>query len=139
MMASHRRKHQYSIKLSMMQQTTSKRQGAHMAKTDIAEAFRIVPVEPSQYHLMGIHWRGEFFYDRCLAMGLRSSCNIFEQLSTAVHWTAVQHLDIAHMVHLIDDFLHTRRGKINLTVSASSAMKLAFHCHQRKLLHQAPP
>ena len=69
-----------------------------MAKTDIAEAFWIVPVEPSQYHLMGIHWRGEFFYDRCLAMGLR-------QLSTAVHWTAVQHLDIAHMVHLTDNVL----------------------------------
>ena len=76
-----------------------------MAKTDIAEAFRIVPVKPSQYNLMGIHWRGEFFYDRCLAMGLRSSCNIFEQFSTAVHWTAVQHLDIAHMVRLTDDFL----------------------------------
>ena len=52
-------------------------QGAYMAKTDIAEAFRTVPVKPSQHHLMGIHWRGKFFYDRCLAMGLRSSCNIF--------------------------------------------------------------
>ena len=75
--------------------------GSYMAKTDIAKAFRIIPIKPSQYHLMGIHWQGLFYYDRCLAMGLHSSCSIFEQLSTAIHWIAVHQLGIEHMVHFI--------------------------------------
>ena len=36
-------------------------------------------------------------------MGLHSSCSVFEQLSAALHWIAVHHLGIAHMVHLTDD------------------------------------
>ena len=35
--------------------------GAFLAKTDIKSAFRIIPVHPSQYHLLGMRWKGEYF------------------------------------------------------------------------------
>ena len=38
---------------------------AFLAKTDIADAFRIIPLHPSQYHLTGFYWKG-YYYDRCL-------------------------------------------------------------------------
>ena len=98
--------------------------GSYKAKTDIAEAFRIIPIKPSRYHLMGIHWQRLFYYDRCLAMGLRSFCSIFEQLSTAIHWLAVHQLGIEHMVHFIDDFL---------LVSASRGQGQAHLCQFIKL------
>ena len=44
-------------------------QGCFLSKTDIADAFRIVPLHPSQYCLFGFVWREQFYYDRCLPMG----------------------------------------------------------------------
>ena len=52
------------------------------SKTDIADAFRIVPLHPSQYCLFGFVWHEQFYCDRCLPMG----CKIFETLSNALQW-----------------------------------------------------
>jgi len=79
--------------------------GCYLAKTGIADAFRIVPLHPSQYPLFGFQWEGQFFYDRCLPMGCSSSCQIFEKLSKALLWISEQQLGIRHMVHVPDDFL----------------------------------
>lgn len=48
--------------------------GSLLAKTDIQDAFRIVPIHPEDYHLLGFSWYGKFYYDRCLPMGASSSC-----------------------------------------------------------------
>ena len=79
--------------------------GCFFAKTDIAEAFRIVPLHPSQYHLFGMEWKGQLFYDKCLPMGCSASCLLFERLSTALHWVANNKLGISCMTHVLDDFL----------------------------------
>ena len=79
--------------------------GSCLAKTDIKSAFRIIPIRPADYHLLAIYWRGNYYFDRCLPMGLTSSCKTFEALSTAVQWIAQTKLRISHMLHLLDDFL----------------------------------
>ena len=76
-----------------------------LAKTDIKSAFRIIPIRPADYNRLSIYWRGNYYYDRCLAMGLASSCKTFEALSTAVQWIAQSKLGISYMLHLLDDFL----------------------------------
>ena len=40
-----------------------------MAKTDIQDAFRIIPINPSDYHLLGFSWNDQFYYDKCLPTG----------------------------------------------------------------------
>ena len=77
---------------------------AYMAKSDIADAFRIVPLDPSQYHLTGFCWNGSYYYDRCLPRGCASSCNIFESISTAIKWILIHKLDIQNVVKVLDDF-----------------------------------
>ena len=77
----------------------------YLAKTDIKNAFRIIPVHPSDYHLLGICWKGKYYYDRCLPMGCSSSCKIFETFSTAVEWVAKNKFSIPFILHLLDDFL----------------------------------
>ena len=79
--------------------------GSFLAKTDIKSAFRIISSRPADYHLLGIYWRGNYYFDRCWPMGLASSCKTFEALSTAVQWTAQNKLGISYMLHLLDDFL----------------------------------
>ena len=60
--------------------------GALVGKTDIEDVFRIIPVQPSCYHLFGFTWNSNFFYDRCLPMGCSESCRICERLTCALQW-----------------------------------------------------
>ena len=80
-------------------------QGCFMAKTDIAEAFRIIPIQPAQYQMFGLCWRGQYYYDKCLAMGCSSNCQNFEHLSSALQWIATHQLDIQYISHILDDFI----------------------------------
>ena len=79
-----------------------------MSKTDIADAFRIVPMHPSQYCLFGFVWREQFYYDRCLPMGCSASCKIFETLSNALQWIASSKLHIRNISHVLDFLLLAR-------------------------------
>lgn len=77
---------------------------AFMAKTDIKQAFRLIPVLPDQYKLLGIKWENNFFFDKCLPMGASSATQLFERVSSALHFLAGKR-GVAKMVHYLDDFL----------------------------------
>ena len=79
--------------------------GCFLAKTDVKNAFRIIPICPVDYSLLGMRWRNLYYYDRCMPMGCSSSCKTFETLSTAMEWIAQNKLRINHIIHLLDDFL----------------------------------
>ena len=79
--------------------------GCFLAKSDIKSAFRIIPVRPEEYHLLGIKWKGMFYYDKCLPMGCSSSYRIFEEFSSALHWIMEHKLHASGVVHILDDFL----------------------------------
>jgi hypothetical protein len=79
--------------------------GCFIAKTDIKNAFRLLQIQPKDYPLLGIMWKGVYYYDRCMPMGCSSSCSTFEKFSTAVQWIAQNKLNIHYMLHLLDDFL----------------------------------
>lgn len=78
---------------------------AFLCKTDIRSAFRILPVHPLDYELLGFQWNDRYYYDRCLPMGCRTSCKIFEKFSSALEWIAINKLGIKAVVHILDDFL----------------------------------
>ena len=38
-----------------------------MARMDIEDGLRNIPIHPSDYHLLGFKWEGQlFYYDKCL-------------------------------------------------------------------------
>ena len=74
---------------------------AHLAKTDIKSAFRIVPINPDDHHLLGIRWNGRFYYKTTLPMGCSMLCAIYtKSFSTAIQWIANNKLGIPRMVHV---------------------------------------
>ena len=79
--------------------------GCFLAKTDIKSAFRIIPLRPSDYDLAGMFWQGKYYYDRVMPFGCASSCRTFEMFSTAIEWVAKKHLQIPHLIHILDDYL----------------------------------
>ena len=75
-----------------------------MAKTDIKSAFSIIPIHPADYSLLGMKWDHMYYFDRCLAMSLRSSCAIFEAFSTSLEWISFHLLRACSVLHILDDF-----------------------------------
>ena len=78
--------------------------GCFMTKTDIQSAFRIIPVHPDDWELLGMSWKGRFFFDKALPFGLRSAPYLFNQLSDALEWLVKNHLNIPSIIHILDDF-----------------------------------
>ena len=77
----------------------------YLAKSDIQSAFRIIPVSPNDYHLLGFKWKNRCYFDRCLPMGASSSCAIFERFSTALEWIVKNYITNTAVLHVLDDFL----------------------------------
>lgn len=78
--------------------------GCLMAKTDIEDAFRIIPIHPEDYFLLGFIWKGQYYYEKVLPMGASSSCQIFDAFSTALQWIMMNHYGSGGMSHILDDF-----------------------------------
>ena len=76
-----------------------------MAKTDISNAFRIIPIHPHDHAILGIKFNGCIYFDQCLPMGCASTCSIFEEFSYALQWIVHTKCGITHIVHVLDDFL----------------------------------
>ena len=75
-----------------------------MAKTDIEDAFRIIPIHPLDHSLLGFSFEGEFYFDRCLPMGASRSCQIFEHFSMVLQWILQSKYKAGDMSHILDDF-----------------------------------
>ena len=83
----------------------------YLAKTDVESAFRVVPIHPSDYHLLGFSWRGKYYYDKVLPMGCSSSCRIFEAFSSALEWVSLHKTTASHVCHILDDFLFVEESR----------------------------
>jgi hypothetical protein len=79
--------------------------GAILIKVDVKDAFRILPVSPTQWPHLCIKWDGQYYWYVRLPFGSRSSPKIFTMLSEAIHWIATNRDDFKHLMFLLDDFL----------------------------------
>ena len=79
--------------------------GAWLAKSDIKSAFRLLPVSPEDYELLGFSFDGSFYYDRCLPMGCSISCALFEKFSTLLEFRVKFVTKSSSVTHYLDDFL----------------------------------
>ena len=78
--------------------------GALLAKVDIRNAYRIVPVHPDDRWLLGMSWKGCVFVDTVLPFGLRSAPKVFNGVADALEWI-VRHNGVQTVFHYLDDFL----------------------------------
>ncbi|PPQ82917.1 hypothetical protein CVT24_008668, partial [Panaeolus cyanescens] len=79
---------------------------SRMAKLDLKEAFRHVPIRPEDWHHLGFSWRGKLYYCVVLTFGLRSAPYIFNMFAEALHWIIQRHIP-SRLRHYLDDFLLT--------------------------------
>ncbi|XP_067088810.1 uncharacterized protein [Osmerus mordax] len=79
--------------------------GAWLGKADITDAFKVMPLHPSQWHLFGVRWRSQMYFYARLAFGCRSSPRIFDTLAEALCWVLLNVHRLPFVLHLLDDFL----------------------------------
>ena len=77
----------------------------NMAIFDIEHAYKVLPIWPEDVPKMGFFWDGAFYFDKTLAMGLRTSAKIFEKFSTAVEWIMKNKGNLEWLHHVLDDFI----------------------------------
>ena len=75
-----------------------------LAKIDVKQAYRNVPVHPQDRPLLGMRWRGQLLVDTVLPFGLRSAPKIFSALADALEWVCLER-GVSWSIHYIDDFL----------------------------------
>ena len=100
--------------------------GALMAKVDLKSAFRMVPVHPADWELLGMHWRGSYYFDTCLPFGLRSAPFLFNEVATAIEWILEHNYAVHPILHCLDDYL-----------MAGPPGSPACACHLQNFLHVA--
>ena len=78
--------------------------GALMAKLDIKNAYRIIPIHPDDRYLFGMKWRNKYFVDLALPFGLRSAPAIFSTFATIFKWTLTTNYQVKDLIHYLDDY-----------------------------------
>ena len=78
--------------------------GTLLGKMDVKEAFRLVPVHPSDRLLLGMVWKGDLYIDKVLPFGLRTAPLLFTALADALEWV-IRKRGVNWVFHYIDDFI----------------------------------
>ena len=73
-------------------------------KRDLRKAYRQFPVDPHDYHLLGYTWNRQFYFDKALAMGLRSAAMACQRSTSAVSW--ILNRSGLSTFNYLDDFIY---------------------------------
>ncbi|XP_061185481.1 uncharacterized protein LOC133193533 [Saccostrea echinata] len=79
--------------------------GALLGKMDIKSAFRLLPIKPNDFCLLGFKFEGKYYIDKCLPFGCSISCATFEKFASFLEWAVRSQFGFAHVTHYLDDFL----------------------------------
>ena len=97
--------------------------GSFMAKTDLKSAFRLIPIHPDDWNLLGIYWQSRYYVDLFLPFGLRSAPLIFNQLSDALEWILKHNYGLKYVLHILDDFFLAEHTKLDCLLSFSTLLR----------------
>ena len=78
--------------------------GALLAKIDIQNACRLVPIHPADCRFLGVSWQGSVYVDCQLPFDLATAPAIFNAIAEALEWI-LRSRGVRHVIHYLDDFL----------------------------------
>lgn len=100
--------------------------GALLSKMDIANAFKNLPIKPTQWPFFCVKWSGKYYVFVRLVFGCRSSPRIFDSLSQAICWIAHNNYGVETIFHLLDDFLTVDKPDICIGERTMAVLSLLF-------------
>ena len=79
-------------------------QGSQLAKIDIWDAYRIIPVHPEERPFLVLCWEGRVYIDCQLPFGLASAPALISAVAEALEWV-LRRRGVRGVLHYLDDFL----------------------------------
>ena len=76
-----------------------------MAKCDVKSAFRLLPIHPDDYDLVGFTFDNKYYYDMCMPMGASVSCSTWVKFSSFLEWLLKSSSPRGRTMHYLDDTL----------------------------------
>ena len=88
--------------------------GALIGKKDLKSAFRLLPVYPGCFDLLGFKLEGNSYIDKMMPMGCSESCSYFERFSIFIEWVVRNEANSYNIKHYLDDFLFAGEGNTDV-------------------------
>ena len=98
--------------------------GSYMTKTDLESAFRLIPIHPGDWHLMGIYWQSQYYVDLYLPFCLRSAPFLFNQFSDVLEWILQNNYGLQHVLHSLNDFFIAEPTRLKCLTSFSTLRRV---------------
>ena len=114
----------------------------YMAKVDLKDAFKHIPLHPSDWHLMGLSWgdgtgRDLFYFSKVLSFGLRSAPALFDNYARYLPSFAKLEGCSSGIVRYVDDFLLVSDSKdrcqADLEVLVKASLEAGFTIQPSKV------
>ena len=91
-------------------------QGCMLGKSDLKNAFRLLPVSANNFDQLGFRFNDKYYFDKALPFGCSISCATFEKFATFLESAVLRRSPVGRLLHYLDDFLfggrkHTRDCK----------------------------
>lgn len=103
-------------------------QDCKMFKADVRSAYRLIPIKPADFELLGFCFENKFYFDKALPFGASISCITFERFSRFLEFTVKNKLKSGGLIHYLDDFLgadkHTESCKAALQIFQETMSEL---------------
>ena len=74
-------------------------------KSDIKSAYRLIPIRPEDFELLGFKFNENFYFDKALPFGASISCITFERFARFLEFCVKSRLNTENLIHYLDDFL----------------------------------
>ena len=101
--------------------------GCYLVKLDVEAAYKQVPVRPDDWFLLGFKWLGQYYYERVLPFGLKSSCRLWELYAAALRHFFAESMVLPFariVIHYVDDFLFVVQCESDAVLLRDGALRL---------------
>ena len=98
--------------------------GAFMAKPDLKSAFRLIPIHPNDWSLLGVYRQSQYYVDMYLPFGVRPGPFLFNLLSDGLEWILKHNYGLQYVIHILDDFFIAERTKLSCLSSFSTLLRV---------------
>ena len=96
-------------------------------KYDIQTAFRILPIAPEFYPLLGLYHEDiGYLIDAALPMGSSSSCQLFQSFSDLVKYLMIHYCGADHLINYLDDFLGIQEVEVSVAQHFMASPSLSY-------------
>lgn len=100
--------------------------GALIGKMDIKSAFRLLPIYPGDFSLLGIKLGSHYYIDKTAPMGLKISSAAWESFATFLNWVVKQRSGPNNdcVDHYLDDYIFAGSAHSNCCLSLMQQFSL---------------